>query len=78
MLGMRYRTLDGIQLQGKTARDVMQALRDVSWVPRSTLDEYMLETAKASRVKTGGKFRTSSAEDLLEDLQTAGLILGES
>lgn len=74
----RYRTREGLRLKGKTAEEVLADLRSRAFLPGSDLDAYIRKTAKAATLQTGDYFRSGSAEELLNDLLGAGLIVKES
>jgi hypothetical protein len=71
---MNFRTRDGLEFQGATAREAAEALRAASWQPERDLREWMRRTAAAARLQTGRAVRHHNPDVFLADLESAGLI----
>ncbi len=71
---MRYLTRDGLQIEGETARDLIDQLRNASNTPGPDLDRFLGILARGARLQTGFFVRTDSFRNALADLVRAGLL----
>ena len=67
-------TRDGVPPEGKTAVDVVDALRAASRTPGPDRAEYIEIVAQGARLQTGALVRVIDCEAVLTDLEKAGLI----
>lgn len=71
---MKYKTLNDKTVEGNDHREVATALWQLMMSPESTLSEWMLGSARRAKEWNGSVIRTSSPEEHVEDLITAGFL----
>jgi hypothetical protein len=70
----RYKTLDGKPLEAESLRGIADALMREMFIPDPTLEAWMQGSAKRAKMWNGSVIRTSSPEDHVRDLISAGIL----
>lgn len=68
-------TNDGLELLGKTPKEVVRELRASSHAPGNGETDFMQLLASRVALQTGKRVRSGSAEEFIEDLMAAGFLL---
>ena len=71
----RYKTNDGLEVSGRDGWEVAAALRDATPTAPKMLHKYMEEVAFRAQQQTGKEIREFPAEEFIDDLVAAGLLI---
>ncbi len=71
---MKYKTLNDKIVEGNSHREVAEALWQLMMTPEPTLEEWMAGSARRAKEWDGSQIRTSSPEEHVEDLISAGFL----
>lgn len=69
---MRFRTADGVVIEGATFEDIASALWQQVLVPEPTLHDWMVENAQRAEMWDGAVLPVSSVEDHIRAMIAAG------
>lgn len=71
---IRVRFIDGLELEGTDAKDVVFKLHESSFDSDGTVEEYMKRVQDRARIQTGKPIFFSDFESFVNELHRVGLI----
>lgn len=71
---MKYRYQDGFEFEADSPQEIAEKLWQSKFVPDATLEQWMEGFARRAQMMDGAIIRTSSVEELVEDLFRTGRI----
>ncbi|SFH23245.1 hypothetical protein SAMN05660649_04378 [Desulfotomaculum arcticum] len=66
--------IDGLTLTGEDWDEIINRLRDSSWKPEDSVEQYMKELARRTEIQTGVKIDWQDSEEFVKELKRAGII----
>lgn len=70
-------TNDGMKIMAESSLDVIQQLRNSSFDPRESLEQFMESTAEAAMIQKGVVISTYDYDSFIVDLKHNGFLLEE-
>lgn len=71
---MKYKYYEGFEFEADSPREIAEKLWQSKFIPDETIEEWMEGMAKRAKMWDGADLRTSSIEDMVEDMFATGRI----
>lgn len=71
---MRYKTIDGVIVEAESLHDIAEELWGQVMVPEPSLEAWMRQSADRARLWNGSILSTTSPEEHIRDMISAGLL----